>query len=197
MSNLEPFERLEPTYANGFAAQTILFDDYLRVGISEDDSRQMVNGLHGDTLETLVHNMEFGPREYYGIRENGILAGFASLGEWYPGDEQPFLSPLHYASAVLTRKMSSHAPTEHDVVHALAVGAHVDSYEDVAATLLDKLRQRSNERSKNSLYITVDTADEKLIDVVEVKGERAARKVGKQTIQGIEREYLLYALKSR
>ncbi|MES2875880.1 MAG: hypothetical protein V4678_00245 [Patescibacteria group bacterium] len=201
MPNKEPFERLEATYANGFAAQTILLDDYLRVGVPTDSARRMVNGLQGDTLEVLVNNMEAGEREYYGIREDGILAGFASLGEWYPGDEEAFMSQLEYLTARMNFKadriMNGETPTKYDGIHALAVAGFVDNYESVAVPMIDGLRQRSGQRGKNALRITADAEDEALLDVLEREGEPIKRKLGMVTLHGVTRGYFLYQLETR
>lgn len=195
-----PIERLEANYANGFAAQTLMLDDYLRANVPEDAARRMVNGVDGDTLETLVRNMAGNTKEYYGVREDSLLTGFASLGEWLPRDEEPFMGRVEFITARLAHKalktVNQDAPSEYDGIHAFAVADYVD-YDTTALSLLNGVRIRSGERGKPYLYITVDAEDEQLRGVLEREADSSFRKFGQQTLYGVTRDYFLRRLETR
>ena len=199
---IEAFEQLEPTHGNGLSAQDIMLEDYVRAGVPEDSAYRMIHGAPGkDALTELVQRMEHGPKEYYGVRQNSLLTGFAALGEWYYGDEKPFRTTPEYIAARLLHKANAikygESQTEYDGIHAFAVGNDAESYENTAGVMLDGLRRRSAERQKKAIRLSVDAEDEMLLDVLEDLDARTVQsKLGRIPVHGVVRNYFLYELET-
>lgn len=206
MANHEAFERLEATPNNVRQAQKILLDDFLRVGISQADAMDMSGVNDDDRFKKLIGGMENGSREYYGFNEDGLMAVFASLGDWHYGDIPGYAdkTPLMKVGAQVLEKANEAfsigaGPKTHDGIFVLGVASFVDDGDSYIDDMLQALRVRSSERQKVGLRITADTKDGLLLDVLERRAKPVdpLRKTGRQTVGSTMREYVLYELETR
>lgn len=202
-------ERLSPVDANltkvAREAQEVLFDDYIRAGISVEQAQQMAYGHSDEKVTDITNALRHGPREYYGIREDGVLAAFASLSDWHYGDEPGFedssiSEKLRMKLQARYRTGSNVAfPESHDGIFAFSIANLGKDYEMYSVRMLDALRDRAGQRGKIALRVTVDVADQDLNAFLqrEKNHEEQALKVGTKAVSGVVRTYNMYELDTR
>lgn len=192
-------QRLEPTFETASTINQIKYDDFTRIGISEEKVQRILDEIHGPSLEILLHNLTAENRSYYGVEQNGKLAAFACLGDWLH-TEKPFLEPiefikarcLHRAAAIMDRNYS--APLEGLLM--FGVSSSVDIYDSVAGPFIEDLKAHEYAQNRIGIRVAVDAEDDLLLNLLEEKGTPVSRKLGTMTIGGLTRGYRQYEIET-
>jgi hypothetical protein len=177
--------------------QAVLFDDLTRIGLDGEAAAHMAYDGGNANPGNLMRRMEQGPKEYYGLRQEGSLAAVAALGDWLYGDEAPFVHPL----TTKVRRVRHHLNVRWGTEPAYDTGLVAfgvkqgERYQAVAQPFLQKLADVAATRGSKMVKAAIDSEDESLQSAFEALGGKPlTRNIGSIAIHDVERDYQLWGL---